>query len=92
MIRVDHLAYKSRLDMCKNTLIGRVVLSSGEKPWKLVDLKNKLHSIWKFSSAWRLISLGRRYFQIILSSLADQNLISGIGSLYLKPGIFRLQS
>ena len=62
MIHVDPSAYKSRLDMCKNSLIGRVVLYSGEKSWKFVDLKSKLHSIWKLSSAWCLISLRKGYF------------------------------
>ena len=51
LIRVDLKAYQSQLDECKNSLIGRVVLSSGEKPWKLVDLKAKLQSIWKLSTS-----------------------------------------
>ena len=75
MIHVDPSVYKFRLDMCKNSLIGRAILSSGEKPWKLVDLKAKLYSIWELSSAWRLISLGRGYFQIIISSSVDQTLV-----------------
>ena len=41
-VQVDPSAYKSRLEVCKFSLIGRIVLSSGEKPWKLVDLKAKL--------------------------------------------------
>ena len=47
---MDPSIYKSRLEVCKFSLIGRVVFSSGEKPWKLVDLKAKLHSIWKLNS------------------------------------------
>ncbi|KAK3222072.1 hypothetical protein Dsin_009097 [Dipteronia sinensis] len=47
------------LEVCKFSLIGRVVLSSDQKPWKLVDLKAKLQSVWKLNSAWRLISLAR---------------------------------
>ncbi|KAK2638106.1 hypothetical protein Ddye_025901 [Dipteronia dyeriana] len=41
-IQIDPVAYQSRLELCKNSLIGRVALSSGERHWKLVDLKTKL--------------------------------------------------
>ncbi|KAK3212712.1 hypothetical protein Dsin_017418 [Dipteronia sinensis] len=57
-VRVDPPAYKSRLEVCKFSLIARVVLSSGKKPWKFVDLKAKLPSVWKLNSVWRLISVG----------------------------------
>ena len=90
-VRVDPFAYKSRLEVCKFSLIGRVVLSNGEKPWKLVDLKAKLQSIWKLNSIWRLISLGKRYFQIMLNSNVDKNMVWSLGSLNLKPGVLRLQ-
>ncbi|KAK3211557.1 hypothetical protein Dsin_016263 [Dipteronia sinensis] len=52
----------------------QVVLSSGEKPWKLVNLKAKLQSVWKLNYVWRLISLGMGYFQIMLNSDADKNM------------------
>ncbi|KAK3229688.1 hypothetical protein Dsin_001569 [Dipteronia sinensis] len=90
-VRVDPSAYKSRLEVCKFSFIGRVVLSSGEKPWKLVDLKAKLQSVWKLNSVWRLICLGKGYFQIMLNLDADKNMVSSLGSLNLKPGVLRLQ-
>ncbi|KAK3222076.1 hypothetical protein Dsin_009101 [Dipteronia sinensis] len=90
-IQVDTSAYKSRLEVCKFSLIGQVVLSSGEKPWKLVDLKAKLQSVWKLTSVWRLISLGKGYFQIILNSDAEKNMVWSLGSLNLKLGVLRLQ-
>ena len=30
--QVDSVAYQSRLELCKNSLIGRVVLSSSDRP------------------------------------------------------------
>ncbi|KAK3225744.1 hypothetical protein Dsin_005606 [Dipteronia sinensis] len=90
-IRVDPSAYKSRLEVCKFSLIGRVVLSSGKKPWKLVDLKAKLQYVWKLASVWRLISLGKGYFQIMLNIDAEKNMVWSLGSLNLKPGVLRLQ-
>ncbi|KAK3229883.1 hypothetical protein Dsin_001764 [Dipteronia sinensis] len=91
VVRVDPSTYKSRLEVCKFSLIGRVVLSSGKKPWKLVDLKAKLQSVWKLNSVWRLISLGKGYFHIMLNSYADKNMVWSLGSLNLKPGVLRLQ-
>ncbi|KAK3222027.1 hypothetical protein Dsin_009052 [Dipteronia sinensis] len=90
-IRVDPSAYKSILEVCKFSLIGWVILLSGEKPWKLVDLKAKLQSVWKLNSVWRLISLGKGYFQIMLNSDADKNMVWSLGSLNLKSGVLRLQ-
>ena len=64
-VRVDPVAYQSRIKVCKNALIGHVVLSSGERPWKLVDLKVKLSKHWMLSSDWHLISLGGAIFRLI---------------------------
>ena len=90
-VRVDPIAYQARLELCKNALIGRVVLSSGERPWKLVDLKVRLSKHWMLNSDWRLISLGRGYYQILLKSPAEKTHVWGLGSVHLKPGILRLQ-
>ncbi|KAK0578192.1 hypothetical protein LWI29_006536 [Acer saccharum] len=90
-VRVDPIAYQARLELCRNALIGRVVLSSGERPWKLVDLKVRLSKHWMLNSDWRLISLGRGYYQILLKSPTDKTHVWGLGSVHLKPGILRLQ-
>ncbi|KAK0571609.1 hypothetical protein LWI29_018788 [Acer saccharum] len=90
-VQVDPSTYKSRFEVCKFSLIGRVILSNGEKPWKLADLKAKMQSIWKLNSVWRLISLGKGYFQILLNLDADKNMVWSLGSLNLKPGVLRLQ-
>ncbi|KAK0582022.1 hypothetical protein LWI29_020550 [Acer saccharum] len=90
-IKVNPKAYEERLKLCSYSLIGRVILSKGEEPWKILALKEKLQSIWKLNSQWRLISLGRGFFQILLNSEEDKAQVWGIGSLHLKPGILRLQ-
>ncbi|KAI9152991.1 hypothetical protein LWI28_004119 [Acer negundo] len=75
----------ARLELCRNALIGRVVLSSGERPWKLVDFKARLSKHWMLNSDWRLISLGRGYYQILLKSPAEMNHVWGFGSVHLIP-------
>lgn len=90
-ISIDKNAYKERMELCQFSLIGRVVLAKGDKPWKLVELKDKLSSIWQLRS-WRLISLGRGYYQILLSSADQKNQVWSRGSISLKPGTLRLQA
>ncbi|KAI9177891.1 hypothetical protein LWI28_020376 [Acer negundo] len=91
-VRVDLIAYQTRLELCRNALIDCVVLSSGERPWKLMDLKARLSKHWMLNSDWHLISLVRGYYQILLKSPAEMNYVWGFGLVHLKTGILRLQS
>ncbi|KAK2638453.1 hypothetical protein Ddye_026248 [Dipteronia dyeriana] len=90
-IKVNPKAYEERLKLCSYSLIGRVVLLKGDEPWKVLALKEKLQSFWKLNSQWRLISLGRGFFQILLNSEEEKAKFWGIGPLHLKPGTLRLQ-
>ncbi|KAI9173452.1 hypothetical protein LWI28_001560 [Acer negundo] len=79
-VRMDPISYQARLVLCRNALIGCVVLSIGERPWKLMDLKARLSKHWMLNSDWRLISLGRGYYQILLKSPIEINHVwGGIG-------------
>ena len=61
-VKANPKAYEKWLKLYSYSLIGRVVLSKGEKPWKILALKEKLQSIWKLNSQWCLISLGWGFF------------------------------
>ncbi|PON42859.1 Endonuclease/exonuclease/phosphatase [Trema orientale] len=91
-VEVNEAALLNQLELCQFSLIGRIFLSKGDSPWKLVDLKFKLQTVWSLSSLWRLISLGRGFFHILLSSEADKAKVWGLGSLNLKLGVPHLQS
>ena len=41
-VKVNSKVYKEQLKLCSYSLIGRVVLSKGEEPWKILALKEKL--------------------------------------------------
>ena len=90
-VRVNSEALQSRLELCRYSLIGRLILAKGDKPYALQTLKEKLSAVWKIASAWRLISLGKGYYQILLSNHEEQKKVWGMGSLNLKLGIWRLQ-
>ena len=61
-VRINSEALRSRMEMCKFSLIGRLILSKGDKPYALATLKEKLNVIWEFPPSWRLISLGWGYY------------------------------
>ena len=38
-IKINQQLYEQQLAVCQHALIARIVLSKGESPWKLADLK-----------------------------------------------------
>lgn len=69
-LSVNKKAYEERLNLCKHSLLSCVILTKGERSWKMIDLKKKLQEIWQLPN-WRLISLGKGYFHILLQSDED---------------------
>ena len=67
-VKINSELYQKRLALCQFSLIGRIVLSKGDTPWSLTNLKDKLSSIWRLQASWRLISLGRGFYHILLNS------------------------
>ena len=90
-IKINQQIYEQRLAMCENALIARLILSKGESPWKLVELKKKISTVWGLTTNWKLISLGRGFYHIILTSKVEKNVVWSRGAISLKPGILRLQ-
>ncbi|XP_050217387.1 uncharacterized protein LOC126668218 [Mercurialis annua] len=62
-ITINQEVYEQQIAMCQNALIARIILYKGESPWKLVELKKKLTEVWGIQTSWKLISLGRGYYQ-----------------------------
>lgn len=85
------LLIPERLSLCKYSLIARVVLARGDKPWILNALKTKLSKLWNLSS-WKLISMGKCYFQVLLYTKVEQSQIWSLVSINLKPGVLRLHA
>ena len=90
-VKINSDLYHKRLAICQFSLIGRVVLNKGDTPWKLANLRDRLAAIWNLSSQWRLISLGKGYFHILLTSKSEKDVVWGRGSLSLKPRVLCLQ-
>ncbi|KAH6818323.1 hypothetical protein C2S51_001926 [Perilla frutescens var. frutescens] len=58
-ISIPEDIYQSQLRKFQFSLIGRLILLKGDKPWSAFDLKSRLQKIWKFTRDWNLISLGK---------------------------------
>lgn len=79
--KLNQQAFQERLNLCKFSLIARLILAKGDTPWKLASLKLKLSSLWGLAN-WRLIFLSSGYYHVLFRSAEDTN---------LKLGVLRLQ-
>ena len=82
-VKVNLITFQERLNHCKYSLIGRVILRKGNKPYPLANLRSKLSAIWKIN-CWHLIMLGKCYFQILLTLEEEKAKVWIMGSLNLK--------
>lgn len=60
-IKISETEYQAGVQECKNILHGRLILSKGDSPIKLNDLRSKLQKIWNTSSSWNVVSLGNGF-------------------------------
>lgn len=88
---IDEELYKKGVDEHRNSIIGRVILVKKEKPLSTEALKQKLSAIWKVSDiSWRVIPLGKGYYNISFINIADRNRVFNKTSWSLSPGTIRL--
>jgi hypothetical protein len=53
-------------------------------------LSSKLKLLWKTAEQWKIISLGRGFYEFQFASFEDMRLAWSMGTVNLKPGILRL--
>jgi len=68
------------LEACNKNLHGRLVFNRGDKPYATKDLFQKLSKSWSTTCKWKIISLGRGFYDFQFSNYED----------YLKPGFLCL--
>lgn len=71
-VTVDDDLYQQQLKRCEASLIGRLVLAKGYKPWTLADLKRRLQDLWNPLHPWSMISLGKGYSNLQFDSMTDR--------------------
>jgi len=75
---------------CKTNLRGRIVLTKGDKPYTTKEIESKLQKLWKVGGAWRMLSLGRGFYEFFFSNETDMRTVWSAGTMNLKPGLLRL--
>jgi len=46
-------------------------MRKGEKPYNMKDLLLKLRNIWKTSSTWKMVTLGRGFYEFQFSTIKN---------------------
>jgi hypothetical protein len=70
-IKITLEEYELGLAECKKNLHGRLLLNKGDKPVTAQDLKSKLPALWKTSNQWRMVPLGRGFYEFQFTSYED---------------------
>jgi hypothetical protein len=91
-IKITEEVYQSGIANCTNYLHGRLVPSRGDKPLSSKDLREKLLRLWKPIDKWKMIPLGRGYYEFRFSSAEDRKSVWSSGVWNLNPGLLRLSS
>ncbi|KAL8485573.1 hypothetical protein ACS0TY_027748 [Phlomoides rotata] len=90
-VHVDESLYKSAVQGLRGTLIGRLIYEKKVTPLSMESLERKLTELWGTSRTWRLIPLGKGYFNIRFSSKDDRDRILKRRTWSVKLGLMRLQ-
>jgi len=89
-IKICQDEYYKGVEDCKNALRARLTLNKGEKPYKTQDLSNKIDKLWKTTAGWKMVPLGKGYYDFHFDSADDLRKIWAVGTINLKPGLLRL--
>lgn len=89
-IKISEDEYKKGLEGCKNNLHGRLLLSKGDQPIKIQDLRAKLLCLWKPIEKWRVVPLGKGFYEFSFALAEDLRSVWDASAWNLQPGILRL--
>jgi len=89
-IKIDQEECEKGINDCQRNLRGCLVLNKGYKPYTSRDLSMKLTKLWHTSRKWRLISLGRGYFEFQFDNYDDLCMVWAKGTVNLTLGVLRL--
>ncbi|KAL6178033.1 hypothetical protein ACLB2K_049553 [Fragaria x ananassa] len=89
-VKINESLYQEQLKEFKTNLIGRLLLRKGSKPLRTDALKSLLAALWQPLEPWRLVPLGKGYFDIHFSTEEDLRRVWGGGTCTLPDGIFCL--
>lgn len=89
-IKISEDEYRQGLESYKNNLHGRLLLSKGNVPIKINELRENLMMLWQPIGPWRMVPLGRGFYEFSFSSPEDLRCVWAAGVWNLRPGLLRL--
>ena len=75
---------------CQNVLRGRLTLNKGDKHYIARDLAAKLGKLWKMVNQWKMVPLGRGYYDFLFEQADDLRRVWAAGNIALNPGLLHL--
>lgn len=67
-IKISQEEYVKRLENCKSHLRVCLIMGKGDKPWTTHDIAKKLHDIWSDVEEWKILPLGKGFFEFRFSN------------------------
>lgn len=89
-VKLSEAIYQDQLQSFRTNLIGRLLLKKGSMPMKTETLKSSLGMLWRPTAPWRLVPLGKGYYDIHFNTEDDMRRVWGGGTCTLSNGLFRL--
>lgn len=88
-ISISDQLHNARMKRFETTLIGRVILKPGDKPWRVENLKTRTQKMWNPRGDWKISNLGKGYYTFKFTSIEDRDRIRGTSNLALHPSTIR---
>ena len=70
-IKIGQDEYHRGVEECKHALRARLILNKGDKPYLARDLSTKLGLLWKTTAVWKMVPLGKGYYDFYFESAED---------------------
>lgn len=90
-ISIPDNLYQEQLQKFSFSLIARLLLNKGASPIPIHELKKEIQSRIGLQDSWNLVSLGKAFFTLQLSSTRDQNLVRSKGYWVLAGGVLKIR-
>jgi len=86
-IKICQEEYRKGVEDCKKALRARLTINKGEKSYSVRDLSNKIGKLSKTTVGWKMVPLGKGYYDFHFDLADDLRKIWAVGTVNLKPGL-----
>jgi len=88
-IKIYQEEFRKGVKDCRKVLRARLILNKGDKPYFARDLNSKIRNISKTSAGWKMVPIGKGFYDFHFESRADLKKIWADGTVHIKPGLLR---